>query len=302
MPMYPPPSPVVTNSNQLTVSMMLKQPKLITKRVSDMALRRDYLGMIFADNGLNAAGATAYQQATSNDLVAANKSEPIAPGAEYPKLGFSDPTLNTANIAKQGAEFDITYEMRDRDNMGLVDQNIQKLVNTITLDTQALALAVLDAAIAANTRTATGQNWVTLSTTTSGNATAAASIYADLAAATLDPTVKELPYEYDTAIINVAQWKLLLALAGKDGIPGIRAQFEGFGIKNIWVTNRQTAGKIKFVASGVVGAREWEGVKGVETSLRDEPGRDTYVVKGRERVMAYVTDPFAIIELTGLAG
>jgi hypothetical protein len=299
--MYPPPKPVVTNSNQLTVSMLLKNPKLITRRVSDMALRRDYLGVIFADNGLNDSGATAFQKLTANDLVANQKSEPIAPGAEYPKIDFSDPTLFMANIAKQGAEFDITYEMRDRDKMGQVDQNIQKLVNTITIDTQNLAMTVLNAAVAADSRTASGQSWSAMASVAASSATAAGSIYADLAAATMDPVDRELPYEYDTAIINPAQWRVLLTLAGKDGVGGVRAQFDGFGIKNIWVTNRQTAGKIKFVSAKNVGAREWEGQKGVTTDLRDEPGRDTFVVKGKERVMAYVTDPFAILELQGLS-
>lgn len=300
MPMYPPAAPVVSGTNALTVPMMLANPKLITRRVSDMALRRDYLGVIFADNGQAAGGASAYQQVTANDLFAGQKSEPIAPGAEYPKLGFSDPTLNVANILKQGAEFDITYEMRDRDRMGLVDQRIAQLANTITRDTQTLAMAVLDAAISTHTRTAAGTNWGTVNSTARSLITGAVSIEADLAEAVTNPEENELPYEFDTAVLNPAQWRILLSSFGTGA--KVQEVLAGYGIKQTWVTNRQAAGKAKFLAAGLVGAREWEGPAGVQTSVRDEPGRDTFVVKGAEKVMAYVTDPFAILELTGLAG
>lgn len=301
MPIYPPPAPVVTNGNQLTVSTMLSQPRLIQRRISDMTLRKDVLGLLFADNGLTSSGSTAFQQLTANDLFSGNRSERIAPGAEYPKLGFGNPTLRVATIAKQGGEFDVTYEMRDRDQMGLFDQYAAVAANTVTRDTQALAINVLNAAITEHSRTAAAAStWATIAGTTTANATAAASIYAQIASAITEPEDRELPYEYDTVIMHPSRWRVLLAMAGERGAAGVREQLAAFGIDTIWVTNRQTADRVKFVAKGMVGGREWEGVKGVETKVRDEEARDTFVVKVRERVMAYVTDPFAILELTGV--
>lgn len=303
MPMYPPPVPTASGSD-LTVSMLVKNPKLLIKRIADQHLRKDYLGLIFADNGLNASGSTGYQQVTANDILPNTKSEPVAPGTEYPKIQFSDPTINFAHIQKQGAEFDITEEMETRDQMGIVDQRIGQVVNRVVTDNQILALAVLDAAISAHSRSTAGQSWGTISTTAASAATAAVSVYADLAAATGKPSLDELGYEFDTAIMHPTQWRLLLTIAGKDGIAGVRAMLESFGIKQTWVTNRQTAGKIKFVAAQAVGGREWEGVKGVQTRIKEAGGEgftDKKVVNVRERVMAYVTDPYAVFELTTLA-
>lgn len=303
MPMYPPPAPTVANGTDLTVSALLKQPKLIKKRVSDLALRKDPLPLIFADNGLNQAGATQYQQVTQNDILPTNKSEPVAPGAEYPKIAFADPTILVANIAKQGAEFDITEEMRDRDQMGIVDQNIGKLVNRVLVDTQTTAMAVLAAAISSGSRTTSGQNWDTVASTAEASRTAAASVYADLAKMANLSETEGMPYSFDTAILNPAQLTKLMTLAGKDGMAGVLDLFKGFGFNQVWSTSLQTVKTAKFLASKQVGAREWEGTKGVETRTKEAGGEgftDKTVVNVRERVMTYVTDPYAIFELTGL--
>lgn len=300
MPMYPPLPPVTANTNTaLTVSWMLKNPQFFRRRISDLMARRDYMGLIFGDGGNAAGGAAAYQVATSNIFTTQSDVEKIAPGAEYPKVKFDEETLNVITIDKRGGEFEVTDEMRLRNSVGIVEQRTQLLVNAVILKDWALGLSVLTAAISTYSRSSAGNGWATYAALTNTTAPLLNPITEDIATFTGAPEDEQSPYEYDLMIMNPQEWRMLVAVLGN--AQKVDEYLKSLGVTRVWVTSLQTAGKIKYVDTGMVGLRFWEEAPGVQTKVYRAEGRDTDIVKAKNRAGYAVTDPLAIKEQTGAA-
>lgn len=291
---YPLGGPTVSGT-AVTVDFLLQDTKRITRLLSSLVLQGYYIDRIFSPAGDIQGGAVEYEQITSNDLFANRDVQRVEPGSEFPIVGFDRPTILTAQVEKFGGKFDVTDEARRRNRAGRVNRAMLQLANTIRRKTQQRALFELDAAVTAFSRTASGTGWATAAATAQATQVATVGPLADLTAVVKSNEVTELGYTYNLAIMNPQEWRNGVLAAGSQA--AFNALFAAYGF-SIWLTNRQTAGKIKWVAERMVGELGYEVPLNTET-WRDKDGKQQDWFQSFVLPIVYVTDPFAILETTG---
>jgi hypothetical protein len=277
---------------------LVANPRRVTRSIARLALQGFYVNQIFSSSG-PVLGAVVYEQATENDLYPERDIERVEPGDEFPVVTFASGEARTAQVEKFGGKFPVTDEARRRNQGGRVLRAMQQIANTIQRKTQQRALAELDAAIVEHGRSGAGSSWADATAVAAGAKVNATGPLADLTLIEEQNETLELGYSYNTLIINPVDWRNFRLATGSGSNAEARALLADSGINTVWRTNRQPQGKAKFVAAGQVGEMGYEVPLSTET-WRDKDGKQqdwfqTYVLP-----IVYVTDPFAIFELTGL--
>lgn len=294
---YPYAAPTVSGS-QVTVEQMLQQPTRITRYLSDIQLRGLVASRIFSSPTGVSGGAVIYDQLTLNDLFSTRDVQNVEPGAEFPIITSDNPTPQVASVEKYGGKFFVTDEARDRNDGGVIQREGRKLINTIMRKTDQKAIAVLDASIAANsgTQVVTGVNWNSVVTNGSSASNATAWPAADLSKVQLLADTQELGVEFNLWIVNPAQ-KAQFDLVYGSGASDVLASY---GVDMV-ASNRVAAGTAYVVEGGQVGEIRVEKPLSTET-WRDAHGRQRTWVQSDMRPVMYVTNPFSVVKVTGLAG
>lgn len=293
---YPYASPSV-NGSEITVQQLLDEPTRITRYLSDIQLRGLVASRIFSSPTGVSGGAVIYDQLTLNDLFSTRDVQNVEPGAEFPIITSDNPTPLVASVEKYGGKFFVTDEARDRNDGGVIQREGRKLINTIMRKTDQKAIATLEAAISANaTQTVTGVNWN--SVVTAGTSASNASAYpaADLSKVQLLADTQELGAEFNLWIVNPAQKAQFDLVYGTGGAEVLNA----YNVDMV-ASNRVAAGTAYVVEEQQVGEIRVEKPLSTET-WRDANGRQRTWVQSDMRPVMYVTNPFSVVKVTGLAG
>lgn len=289
--------PATVSGTTYTVDFMLQDTTRVTRLIANLALQRYFVDRIFAPAGQITGGAVIYDQATTNELFATRDVGRVEPGREFPVVTFDRGQPLTAQVEKFGGKFPVTDEARRRNNVGRINRAALRLANTITRKLQQRALAELQAAITAFSRTATGVSWTSAMALTISTSNAGALPGRDFARVQRSALDQELGYEYNLAIMNPAQWEALVTIYQSPG--GVQASMSPYGITDVWVTPRKAAGSVYFVAQREVGELGYEVPLSTET-WRDPLGRQQDWYQSSVLPVVYVTDPYAILEVTGV--
>lgn len=286
------------SGNTITVDTMLQQPTRITRRIADLTLQRFIATRIFAPGGQVNGGAVIYDQAVLNELYTDRDVEERAAGQEYPLVTSSRTTPLVATPEDWGGKFFVTDMAKRRNDQALFNNQVTQLANTIVRKINQRAISTLEAALSGLGGAATfvGQNWGTVVTGGSSQSNATAFPAADFAKAQLLADVDELGVTYDLWLVN-PQEKYRLALVYGSDLMDVLASF---GIREVYASNRVTAGTAYAVASGQVGFLSMERGLTTETWYEAKTRRD-WVQSSVVPVMG-VTNPYAIKKITGLAG
>lgn len=293
---YPYASPSV-NGDEITVKMLLDQPTRITRYLSDIQLRGLVASRIFSSPTGVSGGAVIYDQLTLNDLFSTRDVQNVEPGAEFPIITSENAEPKVAQVEKYGGKFFVTDEARDRNDGGVIQREGRKLINTIMRKTDQKAIAVLDAAIASNaSQTVTGVNWN--SVVTAGTSASNASAYpaADLSKVQLLADTQELGTDFNLWIVNPAQKAQFDLIYG----PGASEVLAAYGVGMV-ASNRVAAGTAYAVEEQQVGEIRIEKPLDTET-WRDANGRQRTWVQSDMRPVMFVTNPFSVVKVQGLAG
>lgn len=292
---YPYAAPTVSGST-VTVESMLAQPTRITRYLADIQLRGYVANRIFSSPTGVSGGAVIYDQLTLNELFGTRDVQNVEPGGEFPVMQSENTTPLVASVEKYGGKFYVTDEARDRNDGGVIQREGRKLVNSIMRKTDQKAIAVLDAAIAANaSQTVAGVNWNAVVTAGTSASSAAAYPAADLAKVQLLADTQELGVTFNLWIMNPAQVMQFGLVYGQG-----RADVLGsYGVE-VASSNRVAPGTAYAVAAGQVGEIRVE--KPLTTETDREVGRQRTMVQSDMRPVMYVTDPFSAVKVTGLAG
>lgn len=293
---YPYAAPTISGDS-VTVKMLLDQPTRITRYLSDIQLRGLVAARIFSSPVGVSGGAVIYDQLTLNDLFSTRDVQNVEPGAEFPLITSENAEPKVASVEKYGGKFFVTDEARDRNDGGVVQREGRKLINTIMRKTDQKAIAVLDAAIAANaSQTVTGVNWN--SVVTAGTSASNASAYpaADLSKVQLLADTQELGAEFNLWIVNPAQKAQFDLIYGTGGAEVLAA----YNVEMV-ASNRVAAGTAYVVEEQQVGEIRIEKPLSTET-WRDANGRQRTWVQSDMRPVMFVTNPFSVVKVTGLAG
>ena len=291
---YPLGSPSVSG-NSLTVDLMLKEPTRINAYLSNIALKNYFAERIFTNLGGVSGGAIVYQQLTKNDLFPTRSVQKVAPGAEFPEITFDRPEPKTAQVEKLGGKFRVTDEARDRNDLSAIQNEGVKLGNDVQRQLHNRALAEVDAVIStySSDLSVSGVSWSDATALTMTAANAAAMPAADLANVRKKAAQLELGTDYNLIVMNPQEFANLSIIYGN---AGSWLQAQGFGYA---VSNTVTAGKAYVCQEGMVGQVRYE--QELRTvAYRDESTESTWVKTSIRPVFA-VTNPYNIMELTGLA-
>jgi hypothetical protein len=289
------------SSGAITIHTMLQEPSRITRYLADIRLQNFFAAEIFNNGGGVSGGALVYDELTLNDLYldAARGVQDVEPGAEFPIVTHSVGEPKVALVVKTGGKFDFADEARDRNDEVTFQRKARKLANGIVRDLNVKALAKLQAAVTAYTATQTvaGVNWGTVTSTAAASKTDIMNPIYDITKVNLAAEVAELGVELNTLIINPAQAAVLTTAFGAQNVDAILA---ANGITRKIVSNRVTAGTAFVLESGGVGEMRFE--KGISTETWREPKNQVTWVQTDVRALMAVTDPYAVYQLTGLAG
>ncbi len=291
---YPLGSPSV-NGNSLTVDLMLKEPTRINAYLSNIALKGYFAERIFTNLGGVSGGAIVYQQLTKNDLFPTRSVQEVAPGAEFPEITFDRPEPKTAQVKKLGGKFRVTDEARDRNDLSAIQNEGVKLGNDVQRQLHERALKEIDAVIStySSDLSVAGVSWADATALTMTAVNAAAMPAADLANIRKKATQLELGTDYNLIVMNPQEFANLSIIYG-DAAAWLRAQ--GFDYA---VSNTVTAGKAYVCQQGMVGQVRYE--QELRTVAYRDEGTEATWVKTSIRPVFAVTNPFNVMELTGLA-
>lgn len=288
--------PPVLSGTEITVDQALQQPTRITRTIEDLSLRKFLVDKVFANGGGVTGGAVLYDIAEENELYLERDVEPIEPGGVYPVVTGKRRAPSIASVEKYGGKVYILDEARDRNDVALFAREIRQLGNTIVRKNNAITMAVLDAAVTKYGRTIEGQNWQAVKTAGSEASTAAKYPLADLAKVSVQGEIDELGLTFGLLIMNPQELQVLITIYGANGFKTVLNEL-GY---DYFVTNRQTAGKVKAVVPQGIGQYRVE--QPIQTvPYRDEDHDQTWV-KGSVKPVQFVDNPFGIVELTKLAG
>lgn len=292
---YPLGNPTVSG-DQISVATMLAQPTRITRYLSDLTLRGFISPLIFSTGGAVTGGAVIYDQLTLNDLFPTRDVQNVAPGAEFPIVTSDNAAPLVAAVEKFGGKFFVTDEARDRNDGGVIQREGRKLSNAIIRKIDQRSIATLDAAIAAiGSQTVVGVNWTSVVTAGSSATSAAGWPAADFAKVQLLADTQELGVTFDLWVVNpaqAAQFRLVYGNAWKDVLDAYNVQMVS--------SNRVTAGTAYVAESGQAGELRME--KPLSTETWREQGTQRTWVQSDCRPVSYVTNPYSVVKVTGLAG
>lgn len=287
-------APVITGSD-ITVDLMLQDPTRVTRMLADLTLQRFIVDRIFPNAGGVTGGAVVYDQQDLNELYADRDVERVEPLAEFPLISTSRKAPKPAEVEKWGGKVVISDEARTRNNGVMFTNQLRQLANTITRKVNQRAVAELEASIAATGQVMTGRNWnaiITAGTSASNNDAYPAR---DFAIAQLTADEDELGVTFDLWIMNPAQLAQLRIVYGDR----LQAVLQSYGL-DVYASNRVAPGTAYAVASGQVGEMRLE--KPLGTEIWREPGIEGTYVQASVRPVMYVTNPYSVLKVTGLAG
>jgi hypothetical protein len=296
--------PPSVSGNLITVDEALQNPTRITRDIALLAEQRFFASRVFSDAGQIQGGAVLYElpPSTGTDLFAERGVQEVAPGEEFPLLTFLRGVPVLAKPRKIGGKWFVTKEQVRRNDVRVVQRAMVQTANTIALTLDAMAVAVLNAAITANSRTLAGTSWGTAAaatlTTRAGNTGGAS----DVLSARKVLELEQRGHNLDSILVHPNQELSLGQIATNFGT-SIDALFAAVGINNWFSSPRITAGTATLYEAGQVGG--WAN----EFPLDQEVDEETVAAGGRQRTWyqwsvspaMFVDDPYALLQLTGIA-
>jgi hypothetical protein len=294
---YPLGPPTVGADGSITVPNMLNQPTRITRMIRDLSLERFLIDKIFTSAGGVTGGAVVYDVPDYNDLFSDRDVQEVSPGAEFPIVTSHVPIPLTALVRKWGGKVFITDEARDRNDSAAFTNEIRRLTNTIIRKLNQQAVGVVNVALAAYpNQTIPGHNWTSFTTQGTNPTPYAQQPVADFAAVELLTETQELGVEIDYIILNPFDANSLQLGYGPMWEEVLNTWFPA----GHYVSNRQPKGFALCFASGQVGEMRVEKPLGTETWR--EPSTERTWVQSSVRPVMYVTNPFAVQIISGIAG
>lgn len=296
---------------RVTVEALLRQPQLIARRLNDLTTQRFVADRILTRGTADqvAGGAALYQK--SESIYTDRDAEEVGVRARYPRAGWTEQVFAAA-VKKYGLEVPITDEQKRRNQLDVVARAQQKISNSLVKFVDTIAMNMILADVDVQTFAASG-DW----------STAATDVVADLAKARMFIQQIGEGYVADTLIVNDAQELDLIVDADiRNALPRegqMNAVLAGtavpiLGLRQILVTDRLAAGTALVLAAGTIGTIADEqpmadegyrtynpgaNAAPVYVKVYREDGRDESIVRGARFPAMWLSEPKAIVKITG---
>lgn len=292
--------PPSISGNLITVDQALSNPTIITREIAQLADQKFFASKVFSDAGGIDGGAILYElpPTTATDLFAERAIQEVEPGAEFPVLTFLRGVPVVAKPKKIGGKVPVTKEAKKRNNVRYMQRAMIQAANTIALTLDAMAVSVLNTAISGNSRTVAGQSWSTAAGVTNLNVSGTNQPIADLLTARKTVELELRGHMLNSAILHPNQELSLGQIAARVGTT-IDMLLSTAGIENWYSSPRVTAGTVILYEEGQVGG--WANEFPLEEETWYEPEEQTDWYQWSVSPAMFVDDPYALLELTGVA-
>ena len=290
---YPQAAPTISGQN-VTVSAFLRTPARVQRAIENLAALRFIADVIFGAGPAATGGSVIYDQVLGQDALFTERDvQEIEPGSEFPILNTGESTPLVAVARKWGGEVMITDEAVRRDARDRLAREMTRLRNTIVRKVDTVAMAVLRAA-----------PHLALAATADWGTTPGAAI-TDLGRIAHAVSSLDMGYEVDTVFLNPAQEldlmldeKIRTALPRESStVPIATGKLGRLMGMDFIVSNRLNPGEVLGVDRGMPGGISDE-VPLYARPIYDER-RETTFIHGARVAVPYVTDPKAVVILTG---
>lgn len=286
---------------QVTVDVLLQNPTVITREIADRVMANFFLDKVFRTGGSVQGGAVLYTQANVIDVYTDRDVERIQPGAEFPIVTGARTGPLVQPVEKFGGKFPVTDEAKERNDAGRVQNEMRRLSNTMVRKMQQRALAELQAAITAFSRTeASTVTWLKSAEEAQLNRVALNSPVAVIFKAIAAMEGLEMSYTFDTLIVNPLDLLNLNIFFGSAG--ALNSAMADAGITTIIKTPRKAVKSAYLVDGTMLGEMRLE--RAMRTTVEREGAplmrEQTWIQSGVNPVFV-VTDPYAAMEITNLS-
>lgn len=303
--------PLAPSSPQLSVDVLLKNPQIIRRRLTDLTWKRFVADKVFMKGSPEqVAGGGARFQRSEGIFFDGSGPEEVGFRSEFPRASWTEAILEAA-VKAYGLEFPINDLAIRRNAIDMVERGLIKLSNGLVkfVDTKAMSLLTTDAAVQTMSASA---DWTTSTT----------DIIHDLNHARKLIVTAEEGYIADTVIINDDQYEdimnnpaLRLAMPRESQASfvqtGVMPRTLGFDFiptsrlasGTVIVMNAKVAGTIADEAPSEGGYATYQPQDATQTPIwvkqyREEPNSDT-IVRGVRWPAMWLAEPKAVCVITG---
>lgn len=291
------PAQVNQTTGDITVPLLLANPTRVTRDIQSVATANYWADRVLPNGGSVAGGVVIFDVAQPGDWYSSREPEPVAPGAEFPIVNAAEAIPGTAKVAKWGGKIKVTDEKRDRNDVRYVLREERRLANSLVRTFHRAAVAAIDAAVVAYSRTDT---WTTAfasvvpvgATQTAVGSRPAADILSSQAIA----DNANYQVTYDTLLLNPLDYASLASIAAVTG-QSVESQVFPDGTGQVIPTNLIVQGTSYLIASNEAGQTRWEKPLGTIMDRKEEI--ETTFVQSSARVVFFVDNPYAILKFTG---
>lgn len=296
---YAPTHPAVqpVDGTRVTVDMYLRNTPRVQRDLSDLSRLRFIADYIFREGERTQSGSVLYEQLLANTgLFTERDVKEIQELAEFPILNVGEKVPTTAMVKKWGGAFLFSYEKVRRDQRDVLGKDMRQLSNTVVRKMNRLAVYTVGADPNISTYAATA---VWSDPTNSRK-------LEDLVVATSMIDDIDMGYTADTVLINSTNARELridqkitdrLPKEGTNN-PLLSRDLAGLLGLDFIVTNDVPEGTMYILSRGLVGSFHDE--LPFYSRVVDLPEREGYLVQAARVTVPIVTDPKAIVKVTGI--
>jgi hypothetical protein len=291
---YPPGPPSIDAQGRITVEQFLKNPTRVQSVIADLTAQRFLAERIFSAGNAE-GGAVVFDQVTASQLYTDRDVQAIEPGSEFPLVSSGETTPMVAAVTKWGGAAVLTDEAVRRDSRDVLQRELTKLRNTIVRKVDTVAIAALNAAPIVPL---VGTDW---DSPTTGDP------ILDLAKGRSMIDDADMGYTADVMLINPKQYVALMSLkAVRDSLPRestagnpiVSGQLNGYMGFEWYVSNRVAVDTAYMLSSKMAGSLRDE--LGLYSRVVPQPERERTLVQAARVTVPIVTDPKAVVRITGL--
>lgn len=298
-------------NDQITVSYLLNNPRVIDRRIGEAADFRYFADRILPNVGATGGGVVIFQEWDPRYTVLDRKAEELAPDAEVPLAAGFEGELKVVRAKADGLGYTVSDTQRERNMMFVINRKELALAHSIADNFNARAVKALTDAITAAARTYAATDWSALTVEGSTPSPVANWPHSTLAKINADQTMARVPWRYDAMLAHPLDiWRLKTiylretaqqpqqdytaanvnaALAAKLGLELILEDNTGDvprGRPILWSQNN-------------VGGTAWE--RPIKTEIIPERRRLRDVVQSTGSAAYFVDNPHGVLQLTGVA-
>jgi hypothetical protein len=289
---------VSVSGSDITVSHLLNNPRIIDRRLGEAVNYRYWADQLLPNVGAPGGGVVIYEEWSPIYSVLDREAEDLAPDAEVPLAGSVEGDLKIVKAVVDGLGYVVTREMENRNARFLMDRKERGLANSMADKFNAKAVAVINAAISASSRTYAATDWSALVTDGADPDPKANWPHGTLALIQAQQQEDRIPFTFDGMLAHPLDVWRLSTIYQLDGNTSLASKL---GLSTIITDNTGDVphGSPILFSSGNVGGTAWE--EPIKTEVIPEPRRRRKVVQTTGSAAYFVDNPYALLQLTGVA-